>query len=331
MIPVMRPSLPTASELLPYLQRIDASHWYTNGGPLVHELEHRLEKLYGGHVAVLSSGTSGLELCMMALGWTGAVVPAYTFRATITAARRQCAHVSFADVDPATWLLNSRYRAHNISVCAYGAPIENPDLHELIDAAGAFGNQGLSDAPTVFSLHATKALAAGEGGFLLCRDARLADVVRRLSNFNFGGESSFCGTNAKMSEYHAAVALASLDGWNLRRAQLIQLRKLYHWFLGRYCPTVAFQQTREDIVSMIFPVLLPDGIDLDGVIAKMRVRGVACRSWYECFAYHGEDVRPVAKMLSNRVLGLPFFIGLTLIDGVRRVCKELGKVLSEHA
>src|SRR4051812_17981308 len=33
-VPVARPHLPTADDVLPYLREIDASRWYSNDGPL---------------------------------------------------------------------------------------------------------------------------------------------------------------------------------------------------------------------------------------------------------------------------------------------------------
>jgi hypothetical protein len=46
-IPVLRPLLPQADRLLPYLRRIDASRIYTNWGPLASELECRLSGQFG--------------------------------------------------------------------------------------------------------------------------------------------------------------------------------------------------------------------------------------------------------------------------------------------
>jgi len=73
MIRCLIPDLPQATELLPWLQRIDASRWYTNGGPLVREFEQRLcAFLEGGgsdaSCVTLSSGMSSLELGLLALG-----------------------------------------------------------------------------------------------------------------------------------------------------------------------------------------------------------------------------------------------------------------------
>ena len=56
MLRVLRPDVPTTDQILPYLRRIDAAKWYSNGGPLVRELERRM----GG--VTVASATLGLEL-----------------------------------------------------------------------------------------------------------------------------------------------------------------------------------------------------------------------------------------------------------------------------
>ena len=46
-IPVLRPQLPSAERLLPYLRRIDDARIYSNWGPLSVELEGRLAERLG--------------------------------------------------------------------------------------------------------------------------------------------------------------------------------------------------------------------------------------------------------------------------------------------
>ena len=46
-IPLMRPRLPDAERLLPYLREIDANRWYTNFGPLEQRLTARLAAHFG--------------------------------------------------------------------------------------------------------------------------------------------------------------------------------------------------------------------------------------------------------------------------------------------
>src|SRR5688572_1369581 len=62
-VPVLRPRLPDAHALLPYLQRIDASRTYSNWGPLVTEFGERLCDRFGvsrGGVVLANSGMSAL-------------------------------------------------------------------------------------------------------------------------------------------------------------------------------------------------------------------------------------------------------------------------------
>jgi len=108
MIRCLVPDLPSAAELLPWLQRIDANRWYTNGGPLVREFEQRLGEFMGGGAScvTLSSGMSALELGLLALG-IGAgkrvLLPALTFPATALAVSRCGAEPVLCDVAAGTW------------------------------------------------------------------------------------------------------------------------------------------------------------------------------------------------------------------------------------
>ena len=95
-IPVLRPRLPDAEALLPYLRRIDASRQYTNWGPLALEFEGRIAALLGcsaDGVVSSSSGTAALVGAILAAtgrppAGTAALVPAFTFVATALAAEQ---------------------------------------------------------------------------------------------------------------------------------------------------------------------------------------------------------------------------------------------------
>ena len=95
MIPVLRPRLPSAEQLLPYLRRIDATRIYTSWGPLALELEERLCRRFSlpvGGVVSASSGTSALTAAILTAAGRAAgrrrlaIVPALTFVATAAAA-----------------------------------------------------------------------------------------------------------------------------------------------------------------------------------------------------------------------------------------------------
>ena len=77
----------------------------------------------------------------------------------------------------------------------------------LLDAAAAFDALDQAAVPAMVSLHATKPLGVGEGGFIVSADESLVHAIRELSTFGFrdSRESQRIATNAKLSEYAAAV------------------------------------------------------------------------------------------------------------------------------
>ena len=110
-VPIMRPKLPAASSVLPYLSDIDASRIYSNFGPLAIRLEHRLAAHFrvGDHaVTTVANATLGLALALSAQQVTAGtlcVIPAWTFVASPQAARLAGLTPYFVDVDPRTWAL----------------------------------------------------------------------------------------------------------------------------------------------------------------------------------------------------------------------------------
>ncbi len=325
-IPLLRPKLPTLPEMSPYLGRIVFEQWGSNNGPLVRELEMRLSEMHGAHAVTVASATLGLEIALLLQTKTGFVLPAYSFRATWTAMHRSVFNVQYDDVDSRTWSMPLRACGcppglPALYVAPFGAPFLKARSDDVIDAAAAFGNQPAMDCPVVFSLHATKCLPAGEGGFVLTKDEKFAQEIRQLANFGFGRASWLGATNAKMSEYHAAVALASLDTWPQRQARYRELRNLYVEHLEGVTWQLRFQ---EDWVSPYMPVKVP--CDARAYVEPMAKRGVEVRAgWYEA-----RKGFPVAEELERRVLCLPMHLHLSDSDVVR-VCEILAEEVKQNA
>ena len=328
-IKLLVPRMPHRTALFKYLRRIDESLWYTNFGPLERELRARLEEKYGAHVVTVSSCTAGLELMYRHVYDSACgepidesdrpsiALPALTFAATALAAHREGLRVELEDVDPNEWT--------HPAVAGFGLPA----LGRWVDAAAAFGEQQVFPGQTaVFSLHATKAVGAGEGGYIVTHDARLAEKFRRQTNFGFdGGVSVEWGTNAKLSEYAAAIALASLDAWD-REPWL----RLHDWY-KRYLPPTVTQQQRPRGVYPILAVLVPKGVLVESVVAKMAAAGIETRRWY-CpilslhplfFGRKSGDL-PVTNDISQRLIGLPYHLFLTE-ESVACVCGILNEVI----
>lgn len=345
-ISLLVPDMPSAQELAPWLARIDAARWYTNFGPLVQELEQRLARHYGAerHCVSVASGTMGVELALSALGLgDGApvLVPGLTFVATAAAVRRAGYRVVFADVEPGSWLLTPEIaqRAARetgaravVPVSTYGCPqdadawdafVQSTGIAVVMDAAAAFDRQAVGRRfAAVFSLHATKILGAGEGGFVVSADAALLERVRRLSNFGIDTATGWVelhGCNGKLSEYHAAVALAALERWPQRRRLRVERHRRMLEACARRCPALEVQRRPADGAYSIFPVLLPSGSGARPVQEGLAAQGIESRRWYCPTLDRHPAFRDVQRsgemancaLATERLLALPFhpFLG----------------------
>src|SRR5271154_5400309 len=105
--------LPSADEIRPYLERMDASRWYTNFGPLLREFEQKLTALLAAadpapelgpiHVTTIATCYHALEVGLRLLGVTPGgkvLIPAVSFAACPLAAQHAGGTIIFADVDP---------------------------------------------------------------------------------------------------------------------------------------------------------------------------------------------------------------------------------------
>lgn len=311
---VLVPDAPTTDELIPYLRRIDATKQYSNSGPLVRELEQKL-----GGVAV-SSATLGLELAAKIIFKRKVRIPAFTFVATATAMLRAGLEPVLCDVDD-RWALRDIDK-DSLSVCPFGAPVR---AGGLVDAAAAIGNQHTGNR--VYSLHATKTLPAGEGG-IVCGDPELLSRIKKLSNFGLEttGVVNEPGTNAKLSEYHAAVALASLDRWEQSSAWRRALDAAYREEL----PDIEHQKRPLGTYTN-FAVLVRNA---NAVAKDMLSKGIETRRWYTptlerhpAFRHlKTEDLRN-CKRLNDELLCLPFHLGVD----VERVCEVLRWAITRNA
>jgi dTDP-4-amino-4,6-dideoxygalactose transaminase len=357
-IAVARPLLPPADAILPYLRRIDEARWYSNFGPLLEEFEQRLETRFrpGTKVVTLANATQALTLALKAMELPAGglvVLPSWTFVATAHAVMAAGLKPRFVDVDPQTWmlapdavmqLLPSLEAAAVIPVCAFGAM---PDLAAwrafrdetgvpvLIDAAAAFDTLADARLPAVVSLHATKVLGIGEGGFLATEDEALARKVRLQSVYGFQGnrDSRVPATNSKLSEYAAAVGMAAMDAWPSTRLRFLRAAQHLRIALTGQ-PHVTFQDGwGAGWVTSVCTVALPHG-SADTVAQRLNEAGVQTRAWWgkgchtsPAFADCSRGPLPVTEALAESTLGLPFSIDLD-VDDMAYLAAALGDILA---
>src|SRR5207253_4294834 len=148
-------------------------------------------------------------------------------------------------------------------------------LRLFFDAAHAFGTR-VVDHPVgrfgdaeVFSLSPTKVLLSGEGGIIATNDDLLAERCRIGRDYGNPGDYDciFVGLNARMSELHAVLASASLEGLDERIDRRNRLAELYKNELaavpGIRFPRIALgdRSTFKDFTIMVDA----DGFGIDSV------------------------------------------------------------------
>lgn len=357
-IPVMRPKLPTAELIVPYLRKIDATRTYSNFGPLVLALEERLGAQYGlagGTVVSVANGTLGLALALAAQGarrGTLCAMPAWTFVASAHAATLAGLIPFFVDVDADTWATDPQCVADAIAgapgeigavmpVAPFGRPIDvaawerfrsSTGLPIVVDAAAGFDGLRPGAVPAMVSLHATKVLGAGEGGFVVSTDESLIADIRARSNFGFAGnrEAATPAANAKLSEYQAAVGLAALDEWGTVRDEWMALAQKYRQALPE-TNRLQFQQGFGQSWIASTCVIRLFGEDAARAETASTEAAIETRHWWGNGAHaHPATAAcprtpvPVAEALARSTIGLPFFRDMGS-DEVQRVAAAISR------
>lgn len=361
---VTQPSLPPLEEYTELLADIWSRKWLTNNGHYHRELERQLcEYLDVEHISLFANGTLALITALQCLRITGQVITTpFSFVATTHALHWNNIEPVFCDIDPVTLNLDPNRLESLITpkttailpVHVYGYPCNMQALQEIADrygltvvydAAHTFGarqhGRSLCDCGqmSILSFHATKVFNTAEGGAVVCHDAATKQRMEYLKNFGFAGETTVVapGSNAKMSELHAALGVLQLkrvDECIARRGAVAsRYRELLADLPGIRCP--------QDLPGMqhnyaYFPIRVEGskyGMDRDALYARLRERTIFARRYFYPLISHFPTYRalpsadpcrlPVAEAVSREVLCLPLFADMTEAD-VTRVATAIG-------
>jgi dTDP-4-amino-4,6-dideoxygalactose transaminase len=318
---------------------------------LSQELETHLGEvlhLDNGYCVSAGSGTAAITAALIAVagrakpGRPYCLMPSYTFVATAIAALNAGYTPYLVDVDFETFALQpGQLIGHPalskagavIAVAPYGGVVDTPawgrlskacGVPVLIDAAAsldsfASGRSRLDGrTPVILSLHATKAFGAGEGGAILCGNADLANACRRALNFGFLGDriASADGINGKMSEYHAAVGLAELEGWPTKRASFLRVAEAYQRAANAcLLPGRVLAECGYATGYVLF--LAETVADAFAVRDRLSAVRIDHRFWYgeglhrqPAYTSCPADALPVTESLAPRLIGLPCSVDL---------------------
>jgi dTDP-4-amino-4,6-dideoxygalactose transaminase len=318
-------------------------------GPDVTELESELARaLDVPHVVSCASGSDALLLALMALG-IGAgdevIVPSYTFFATASAVTRLGAVPIFADIDPATYLIDPRDVERKISgrckaivpVHLFGRTADMDALRPIAEKAGlpivedaaqsilstwrgrcsgALGDVGC------FSFYPTKNLGgAGDGGFLTTTRDDLAKSLRllRVHGMEPRYYHEVIGINSRLDSIQAAVLrvkLPHLDAWTTaREVNAARYREFFaEYDLDRRVAVPGDEPHGRHVWNQ-FVVRITDG-DRDALRAHLAKRGVGTEIYYpvplhlqKCFTHLGwaKGDLPETERAAEQTLALPIF------------------------
>lgn len=365
---VGRPNIGNRERLLQRIADMLDRNWLTNNGPYVQEFEKTLAEFVGvGHCVAMCNGTVALEIAIRALGLTGEViVPSFTFIATAHALQWQEITPVFCDIDPRTHTLDPGQIERMITprttgiigVHTWGRSCNIDDLQAIarrrrlqlmFDAAHAFGCSykgkliGGFGRCEVFSFHATKFFNAFEGGAALTNDGVLAEKMRLMRNFGFGGYDNviYIGTNGKMTEVCAAMGLTSFESID----EFLETNRRNYYKYRRELATVpgvtvmAYDENeRTNYQYVVVQVDEPEaGLSRDELAQVLTAENVMARRYfspgchrmepYRSYFPHAALVLPETERLCSSVLVLPTGTGINE-EAITRICQIVGTAVS---
>jgi dTDP-4-amino-4,6-dideoxygalactose transaminase len=362
------PSLPDQRLIDRYFEQSREAGWYSNFGPCVRGFEDRIstELLSGSPVVSASNATVALMVAMRSVfgdpdsSTAGVLVPSFTFVASLSAITWAGFRPIFLDIDADDWQTSGQSlaevladRGHDIAgallTTTFGTPLSVERRASLetalvargipvvVDSAAGLGSCdpcSLPGSATVYSLHATKPFAVGEGAVVACPDAVVAERIRRLTNFGFGTEhelDSGIGINAKLPEILGATGLAVLDRFpetsKRRRRTALEL-------VDRLSGLGMTSQRGSSHSSFQFvPLACPDNASRAQLLAASVPARIQLRTYFDppmhrVAAFRSEAAATslaVTEDLSSRMIALPMSDDLAEADcdAIVELCRSV--------
>ncbi len=341
MINVSKIYFPDKQKFLKYVEKIYESGWLTNNGPLVQELEKRLEEHLGvKNLLCVSNGTMALQLAYKLLDLTGEVITTpFSFVATTSSIKWEGLDPVFSDIDRETFNLDPEKIESAITekttaivpchVFGNACEIEEIDkvaqkhsLKVVYDASHAFDVKYKDDSILSFgdvsaiSFHATKFFHTIEGAALVIKDDALYEKAKIMRSFGIESEDSVktLGTNAKMNEFEAAMGLCVLDEIDII---LAQRKKSYKYYVEHLNDHVQMQSTNKDASQSYsyFPIVLRSEEEMKEVREALIAHDIAPRQYF----YPSLDTLPYVVLrkiminsrdIASRILVIPMHSGI---------------------
>lgn len=323
-------------------------------GPRVERFEAEFSELVGQRACVsANSGTSALHAALLALGigrGDEVVVPSFSFAATANAVRLASAKPVFADVEPTYFAMDPAHveavitprtaaivpvhlYGHMADVRVLGQVAARHGLAMVEDAAQAHAASrdgipvGTASDVACFSFYPSKNMTTGEGGMVVAKDPRVAEVARQLANqgMDVHGEHVRVGANWRMTELEAALGRSQLRRLEASTATRIANAERY----GRQLPAAITPQVAPG-ARHVFNQYTLELEDRPRVASLLAERSIESRLYYPQPIHrlphyadeYGSADLPVTMALAQRVLSVPVHPRLRK-DEIDTICDVL--------
>lgn len=306
-------------------------------GPKLEEFEHGMARyVETSHAIAVNSGTSGLHLCIRALGISEGdevIVPSFAFIAVANVLRYEKATPVFVDIDPETLNLDPGKieeaitpRTHAIiAVHTFGCPAALADILEIArrhhlyvieDACEAIGAEydgrkvGSFGDAGVFGFYPNKQITTGEGGVIVTNDPKIAALARKLRNQGRNESDLWLqhdelGYNYRISELNCALGIEQLKRIDaiLQRREAIARAYQRQLQNNPHLELPALELPRRRMSWFVYVVRLCGNstpFQRDQLFREMAARGIGCGRYFAPI-----HLQPVYQSLSNRKMNLP--------------------------
>jgi len=297
----------------------------------------------GRRCVAVNSGTSGLQLALLALGigpGDEVLVPDFTFAATGNAVMLVGATPVFVDIEPDTFNIDPSKIERSINkktkavmpVHLYGMPSNMTAIQDLCkkyslilieDAAQSHGASILNQAvgtfgeAAVFSFYPTKNVTSGEGGIVVVRDEHTELILRKLRNQGMikRYENEMPGFNMRLSDIHAAIGIEQIK--KLKRFNR-ERQKIAKRYTSGLTDRIVKPKVVDDSYEHVFhqyTIRVKNG-KRDDLAKHLARSGIETGIYYPTplsqLKYFGpSSTMPEAKLASSEVLSLPIYPSLS--------------------
>ncbi len=285
-------------------------------GPKLGEFEQAFTEYIGRKRAIaVNSGTSGLFLCMLALGikpGDEVITTPFTFIASATPIMMAGAKPVFVDIDPENLNINPAQIESAITentkailpVEIFGNPAGFEKVCEIAkkyalfiieDSCEALGSAlngkkaGTFGEMSVFGFYPNKQITTGEGGMILTDDDALADICVSLRNQGRDKQGGWLsherlGYNFRLSDINCALGIAQLARVEQIKAKRKQVAKWYQEILSDEERLIVPAEPEGcDISWFVFVVRLEENFTLEQrnrILEKMTNKGIQVSNYF---------------------------------------------------